>query len=339
MKIVYVATRPQVNGATKVAIMHCNLLHNRGHEVRLLVLGANSLDWGKPQVNVSYVSSFRRIEIDEKELIVVLDCFSANWFTRKYGSERVISLIQTDEPKLYANPELIKTAQEAFALPNPKIAVSKYLQEVLQRYGSDSCIIPPAIDNTIFYPEERRAPEKGKAFTVLTVGSYGHPLKQIQQAFEALEYLKKLGIDVKLIRLIRKEEEEVPKDIETKWYVNSRQEDIGDIYRLSDVLLFPSSSEGFGLPILEAMMSGIPFVATDNGGSREIAPDQVKESLVTVGDTKKMGEALYELATNQEYWKQLRVLGLEKAKQWSWNESGIRLENYLKAIYDKFIKI
>lgn len=333
MKIVYVATRPQVNGATKVAIKHCNLLKKRSHQVRICVLGASSLDWASPEVPVEYVSSFREIVLLDKELIVTLDCFSTIWFTRQYGMKRVISFIQTNEPKLYTDVGLIDTAKKAFALHNPKIAVSKYLQEVLQGYGSDSCVIPPAVDRTVFYPEERKTPKESKQFRVLTVGSYGHPLKKIPHAFEAVSYLKKAGIDVKLIRLVRKEETEKPEGIETQWFVNPPQEKIGDIYRKSDVLLFPSSSEGFGLPILEAMMSGIPFVTTDNGGGKDIVPDILKDSLIEVGDTIKMGEALYRIATDESRYHTLSLLGLEHAKKWSWENTCNVLEEFLVMVH------
>lgn len=334
MKIVYVGTRPQVNGATKVAITHCNILHRLGHQIRLAVLGSNSLDWGNPLMQVEYLTSLRRMKIDEKELIVALDCFVANWLVHQYGSQRVVSFIQTDEPSLYTDPELIKTAKNGFMLPNPKIVVSKYLQDVLQGYGSDSYIIAPAINEKIFYPIERSAPEAGKPFKILIIGSYEHPLKQIPQAFTVLEYLKSLGVDVRLVRLVRKAEDITPKDIETQWYVNPHQEAIGEIYRSVDALLFPSSSEGFGLPILEAMASGIPFVATDSGGSRDLMPVSGQEALICVGDTKAMGNALYQLATNQDYWWNLRDLGLNRAKHWSWGETSTILEEYLKCIYD-----
>lgn len=332
MKIVYVATRPQVNGATKVAIMHCNLLQKRNHQVRLCVLGAGSLAWASPNVPVEYVSSFRKIVLEDKELIVALDCFSAVWFTQQYGIKRVISFIQTNEPKLYTDAGLVDIAKKAFALKNPKIVVSKYLHEVLQSYGSDSCIIPPACDRTIFYPAERKLPYIGKPFRVLTVGSYGHPLKQIPQAFEAVSFLKKAGVDVRLIRLVRKEEIEKPEEIETQWYVNPPQYKIGDIYRKSDVLLFPSSSEGFGLPILEAMMSGIPFITTDNGGSRDIVPDALMNSLIEIGDTIAMGKALYKIATEESRFNTLRQLGLEQAEKWSWEKTCNALEEFFMRI-------
>ena len=108
---------------------------------------------------------------------------------------------------------------------------------------------------------------------------------------------------------------------------------MGNIYRSVDVLLVTSSSEGFGLPILEAMMSGIPFVATDNGGSRDLVPETVKDNLINVGDIKAMGDALYHLAIDKAHWEKFSRLGLTKAKQWSWKKVAVDLEKFLHSIY------
>ncbi len=332
MKIAYVGVRPQVNGAIKVAITQCNLLHKMKHEIRLLVFGADVLDWAKPLIKVEYISSLRNIEIADNEIIIALDCFATNWLVNKYGEERVISLIQTNEPLLYRNEDLIKSAKKSFMLQNRKIVVSKYLQNVLKEYNRNSCIIHPAIDTSIFFPRDRRPPDINLPFKVLVVGSYDHPTKQIPQAYRALEYLDSLGVKVNLVRLVRKAENIRPRKIKTQWHVTPSQEEIGEIYRSVDAVLIASKSEGFGLPILEAMTSGIPFVATDNGGSREFIEE---EKLIEAGDIKAMGDALYKIATNQEHWLSLREMGLAKAKQWSWERSSIMLEKYIKSVYEK----
>ena len=50
---------------------------------------------------------------------------------------------------------------------------------------------------------------------------------------------------------------------------------ITDLYRLADALLLPSREEGFGLPILEAGLSGIPVFCTDIPALKELGGDQV----------------------------------------------------------------
>lgn len=44
-----------------------------------------------------------------------------------------------------------------------------------------------------------------------------------------------------------------------------------ELYRTSDVLLFPSTKEGFGVPIVEAQATGLPVVTSDLSPMREVA--------------------------------------------------------------------
>ena len=49
---------------------------------------------------------------------------------------------------------------------------------------------------------------------------------------------------------------------------------IADFYRLADLLFFPSWEEGFGIPILEAGLAGIPVFATEIEPLRELGGSQ-----------------------------------------------------------------
>src|SRR6202022_1767155 len=48
---------------------------------------------------------------------------------------------------------------------------------------------------------------------------------------------------------------------------------LSDLYMLSDVVVLPSGSEGFGLPLAEAAIFRVPVVCTDLPAFREVAPD------------------------------------------------------------------
>jgi glycosyltransferase involved in cell wall biosynthesis len=50
---------------------------------------------------------------------------------------------------------------------------------------------------------------------------------------------------------------------------------LADLYMLSDVVVLPSASEGFGLPVAEAAMLRVPVVCTDLPAFREVAPEGV----------------------------------------------------------------
>jgi glycosyltransferase involved in cell wall biosynthesis len=51
---------------------------------------------------------------------------------------------------------------------------------------------------------------------------------------------------------------------------------VAELYRLADLLLLPSFEEGFGLPILEAGLVGLPIFCSDIGPLRALGGDQVK---------------------------------------------------------------
>jgi glycosyltransferase involved in cell wall biosynthesis len=48
---------------------------------------------------------------------------------------------------------------------------------------------------------------------------------------------------------------------------------VADLYRLADGLLFPSRYEGFGIPILEAGLAGLPIFCSDIAPLRATAGD------------------------------------------------------------------
>jgi glycosyltransferase involved in cell wall biosynthesis len=56
---------------------------------------------------------------------------------------------------------------------------------------------------------------------------------------------------------------------------------VGDLYRISDAMFMPSHREGFGMPVLEAGLAGIPVVSREVPAAKELAE---KESLIFSAD-------------------------------------------------------
>lgn len=68
--------------------------------------------------------------------------------------------------------------------------------------------------------------------------------------------------------------------------------DMPDLLRAADVFVLPSHREGMPRSIIEAMMAGLPVVATDIRGSREEVVDGETGFLVPVGDSRALSAAL-----------------------------------------------
>lgn len=73
------------------------------------------------------------------------------------------------------------------------------------------------------------------------------------------------------------------------------RDDVAALLPGFDVFALSSRSEGYSMALLEACAAGLPIVATDVGGNREIVRDGVNGWLVAAGDADGLGDALSSL--------------------------------------------
>ena len=88
------------------------------------------------------------------------------------------------------------------------------------------------------------------------------------------------------------------------------------IYSIADVLIFPSLSEGFGWPPLEAMACGCPVVA----GQRASLPEVLGDASLYVDptDIDSIADAARRVMTESSVRADLIARGLEQARLFSW---------------------
>ena len=84
-------------------------------------------------------------------------------------------------------------------------------------------------------------------------------------------------------------------------------------------LAFPSFTEGFGLPPLEAMTLGCPVVASNTACMPEICGDAVLYASPSEPDAWLL--AFSRLRSDQALWKTLSLRGRERARRYSWRAS------------------
>ncbi|MBC8501119.1 MAG: glycosyltransferase family 4 protein [Nanoarchaeota archaeon] len=70
------------------------------------------------------------------------------------------------------------------------------------------------------------------------------------------------------------------------------REDLRDAYSASDVMVFPSYSEGLGLISIEAMSMGVPVVAYNSGGIPDVVLNNKTGLLVEKGNTDELANSL-----------------------------------------------
>ena len=113
------------------------------------------------------------------------------------------------------------------------------------------------------------------------------------------------------------------------------EKDLPALYSGATCFVYPSFFEGFGLPILEAMQCGAPVI----GGNRTSIPEVVGNAglLFDPFNTNSLVQALTRMLDNSEYRAALRILGLERARQFDWKQTArMTLQAYQKAAVSKY---
>lgn len=97
------------------------------------------------------------------------------------------------------------------------------------------------------------------------------------------------------------------------------EEDLPALYTQAGLLAFPSSYEGFGLPILEAMGCGTPVICSKATSIPEVSGDAAV--IIDPADIVGFAKAIDRVLTDQPLRRQLREKGLQRVKEFSWDKA------------------
>jgi sucrose-phosphate synthase len=113
-------------------------------------------------------------------------------------------------------------------------------------------------------------------------------------------------------------------------------DDVPELYRLAastkGVFVNPALTEPFGLTLLEAGATGLPIVATDDGGPRDIIANCDNGLLVDPTDEDAIERALLRTLTEPEQWGEWSANGISGTREhYSWHKHATR---YLRDLRD-----
>jgi len=201
-------------------------------------------------------------------------------------------------------------------------------------------VIPNGVDRR-FHP--RTEPYRPETPYLLSVGVYG-PHKGYAEAFAVIDMLARRGYPHRLkivgtlndwrrgqiTRLLASVEHRDRVDL--LGFVDDEQ--LCALYRDAAALIMTSRSEGFGLPIVEAMASGTPVLAFANTSLPEVAGDA--GLLVQDGDVAGIADRVAEVLDDPSLALRLRETGLARAREFDWKAVADRYaEVYLRAAAGK----
>ena len=108
-----------------------------------------------------------------------------------------------------------------------------------------------------------------------------------------------------------------------KLILRPEREELNALYSMATIFVFPSWIEGFGIPLLEAMLCGTPIIASNRGAIPEVLGEV--GLVMDAEDETKLADYLESLFTSPDERDRLRKLGFLRVQKFSWNESATQL--------------
>ncbi len=225
----------------------------------------------------------------------------------------------------YSTPDFrarfTKQAREAAERSDIIIAVSRFTADQVETLLD----VPPARIRVIPHGVHQSThTQSARENVVLFVGAIQRR-KNISRLVKAFERIPRQGNWRLMLagaadgygaaeELLTIEDSPIRANIEVLGYVSSAK--LEDLYRRARIFAFPSLDEGFGMPVLEAMVHGVPVVTSKYSAMPEVAGSAAL--LVDPRDTDALGEALARLAADDTLREELSRRGAERASQFTW---------------------
>jgi len=233
-----------------------------------------------------------------------------------------IPLVITEHSSIMGNDEvpdkLLRVAKKGYAAADRLIAVSGALsQKILEHTGVESRVIHNIIDDRVFqrYPKEKHA-----GYHFISVSNL-IPRKRISLLLEAFAELtgkaadpegasdgenRDMYLDIVGDGEERQRLEELASQLgvaeRVTFHGRLSREEIAKRFSLADCFILPSELETFGVVYAEAMMAGLPVIATACGGPEDFVTKDT--GLLGVYNTKEeLAGAMEELYRNREAYR------------------------------------
>lgn len=230
----------------------------------------------------------------------------------------------------------IREIESDYALPTVKAAVSKHLAELIQkRYHQKCFIIQNGIDPNVFHHNKRRIWGENGRIRILSVGPIQVGFKGIPDTLQAIKILKDKGIALEFIRVSPQPpsaKEEVGKLVD-QYYMNLKEKEMAELYR--DIDIFISSSlegEGFGLPAVEALASGVPSILTEISSYKNFYEKMDFAYFVPTHRPDKIAEGVLTFIKDREFRERCRERGLDVSKEFTLERTKKDLLNFVESL-------
>ncbi len=348
MRITFVCGASDLSGGSRVISVYADLLHRRGHTVTIVSrprrrfskvdqlkswlrgrpVPRNPKSWpshydhlnGPTHRRIDRYRPVTAADVPDADVVIATWWETAEWVAAYPAAKgRKAYFIQHYEAH---DNQPADRVDATWRLPMHKIIIARWLMAIAAERGlTDVSYVPNAVD-----VEQFRAPPRRRQRTVGTMYSIV-PFKGCGVALKAFELAREQVPDLKLVTFgTRPPTEGLPLPAGAEHTVTPPQEVIRDLYARCDAWLVASRSEGFGLPVLEAMACRTPVIATPTGA----APELVEPGggvIVPFEDPRTMAAEVVRLVTMPAgEWQRMSDAAHATATRYTWDDAVVAFE-------------
>ncbi len=109
------------------------------------------------------------------------------------------------------------------------------------------------------------------------------------------------------------------------------------LYKCSDVAVFPSTYEPFGIVALEGMVAGVPVVVSDCGGLGEIINHKVDGMTFFSGNANSLADCIIELLKNETLANKIKCTALEEVHtHYNWKDITLKITSQYQEVISRY---
>lgn len=225
--------------------------------------------------------------------------------------------------------------------------LSRFVTEQIERtYGCNARVVNPGIDLETFNPtvEGKRVRRKYRinSSPLLLTVSRLWPAKNLQTALKAFQIVTDSFPDAYYMIVGDGPSKPSLQSLagglglagKVKFVSDAEVEKLAEYYAACNIFVFPALGEPWGLSLTEAMATGKPVVAADDGGPAEIVDHKRNGFLVRPVDPDSYAEAIIHLLENRSIMQDMGDGAAFKAKTYSWEKMAMAYSE----IYDHILQ-
>jgi glycosyltransferase-like protein len=290
------------------------------------------------------------------DVVHAQDCISANAALDLRDDGVIEHVVRTvHHVDDFISPSLIACQDRSIVEPDLVLCVSRpWVARLAEEFGVRAQLVRNGVDCERFRAPrdaaeraaDRAALGLGDRLAVLTVGGI-EPRKGSLTLLEGFAHLRALAPETDPLLLIvggatlfdyrdeinrfdaRARELGVSEHVRNAGTVTPAQ--LERHYRAADVFAFPSTKEGFGLVVLEALAAGLPVVASEIDVFRTFLSHGESALLCPAGDGEALGRALARVARDGDLRARLAGGGREVVDAYGWDTSALAHEEAYRA--------